>query len=61
MIKEVTDLSSPELALFSQLTEGQLRRRQEPEQGIFIAESEKVISYAGRSRFTPGKVRCWKV
>lgn len=53
MIVEVTDLSSPELALFSQLTEGQLRRRQEPEQGIFIAESEKVISYALEAGYEP--------
>lgn len=46
MIIEVTDLSCPELAVFSRLTEAQLRNRLEPDKGIFIAESPKVISTA---------------
>lgn len=41
---EITDLSAPELAVYSQLTHAQLRSRKEPEKGIFIAESAKVIS-----------------
>ena len=45
-IIEVTDLSAPELAVFSGLTEAQLRNRLEPEKGIFIAESPKVIDIA---------------
>ena len=43
MIIEITDLSRPELAVFAGLTEAQLRNRLEPEKGIFIAESPKVI------------------
>lgn len=46
MIYEVTALDAPELALFSRLTEVQLRNRLEPEKGIFIAESPKVIGTA---------------
>ena len=38
-IVEVTDLTRPELAVFTRLTEAQLRNRLEPEKGIFIAES----------------------
>ena len=43
---EITDLSAPELAPYTGLTHAQLRRRREPEAGILIAESEKVISCA---------------
>ena len=43
---EIRDLSRPELDVFSRLTEAQLRHRREPEKGIFIAESPKVIRYA---------------
>ena len=42
----ITDINAPELALFSHLTEAQLRNRLEPEKGIFIAESPKVIARA---------------
>lgn len=45
-IIEVTDISAPELAAYTQLTHAQLRSRREPEKGIFIAESAKVISCA---------------
>ena len=45
-IIQITSLDRPELALFSRLTEPQLRNRLEPERGIFIAESPKVISLA---------------
>ena len=43
---EITDLTSPELKPYAQLTNAQLRSRREPDQGIFIAESAKVISCA---------------
>jgi len=43
---EISDLSLPELDLFARLTEAQLRNRAEPEKGIFIAESTKVIRRA---------------
>ena len=42
----IADLHDPRLALFSQLTETQLRSRRDREQGILIAESEKVIGHA---------------
>lgn len=44
-IVEITSLSAPELDLFARLTESQLRSRQEPEKGIFIAEGLKVIGH----------------
>jgi len=43
---EITDLLSPELDVFAHLTDAQLRSRIEPEKGIFIAESPKVIGLA---------------
>lgn len=45
-IIELDDLSRPELAPFVRLTEAQLRNRRDPEQGLFIAESPKVIEKA---------------
>lgn len=42
----VTELSDPRVATFSALTEAQLRNRLEPEKGVFIAESPKVIHVA---------------
>ncbi len=43
---EFTDLSLPALDVYARLTEAQLRCRLEPEKGIFIAESPKVIQTA---------------
>ena len=45
-IIEITDISAPELDVYARLTETQLRSRLEPEKGIFIAESPKVIRRA---------------
>ena len=45
-IIELTDLCAPELDVYARLTEAQLRSRLEPEKGIFIAESPKVIGTA---------------
>ena len=42
----ITDLSRPELDVFARLTDTQLRSRAEPEKGILIAESPKVIGTA---------------
>jgi len=52
-IIEISDLSLPELAVFSKLTEAQLRNKLEPEKGIFIAESPKVINTALENGFEP--------
>mgnify|MGYP001776675897 FL=1 len=45
-IIEITSLNQPGADVFSTLTEAQLRNRLEPEKGIFIAESPKVIRVA---------------
>ncbi len=43
---ELSDLSAPELEVYANLTNAQLRNRLEPQKGILIAESLKVIRYA---------------
>ena len=45
-IIEITDFSAPELDVYARLREVQLLNRQDPEQGIFIAESPRVIERA---------------
>lgn len=45
-IIEITDFAVPELDIYARLTEGQLLNRHEPDKGIFIAESPKVIERA---------------
>ena len=45
-ILEITNPDAPELEEYYRLTEAQLRNRLEPEKGIFIAESPKVINSA---------------
>ena len=52
-IIEITDFSQPELDVYARLTEAQLRSRLEPEKGIFIAESTKVIGTALDAGFQP--------
>ena len=45
-IIEITDFDAPELDVYARMTENQLLNRAEPEKGIFIAESPKVIMRA---------------
>lgn len=45
-IIEITDFAAPELDIYARLREVQLLNRQDPEQGIFIAESPRVIERA---------------
>lgn len=52
-IIEITDFSLPGLDAFARLTEAQLRNRLEPEKGIFIAESPKVITRALDAGYEP--------
>lgn len=52
-IIEVQDITAPELDIFARLTEAQLRNRLEPEKGIFIAESPKVIGRALDAGYEP--------
>ncbi|MBV7363775.1 RNA methyltransferase [Actinomycetaceae bacterium TAE3-ERU4] len=53
MILEINDLSNPDLEIFTNLTDVALRRRLEPEQGIFMAESFNVIDRAIRAGNSP--------
>lgn len=53
MIIELTTLDREELSLFTGLTEAQLRNKLEPEKGIFIAESPKVIHIALAMGYQP--------
>lgn len=52
-IIEITDLSQPELDVYARLTEAQLRNKRRPEQGLFIAESAKVIGHALDAGYQP--------
>ena len=52
-IIKITHTDLPELAPFAHLTEAQLRNRQHPEQGLFIAESPKVIQRALEAGYKP--------
>lgn len=49
----ITDLERPELDVYARLTEAQLRNRLEPEKGVFIAESLKVVRIALENGFLP--------
>lgn len=59
-IIEVTDLEHKELKLFSSLTEAELRYSKELEEGIFIAESPKVIKVALEHGYQPICLLCEK-
>ena len=52
-IVEIADPAARELDVYARLTEAQLRNRLEPEKGIFIAESAKVIDVALRMGYEP--------
>ena len=52
-IIEITDFHAPELDSYARLTQNQLRNRLEPEKGIFIAESPKVIARALDAGYKP--------
>lgn len=52
-IIEIQDFSDPALDVFARLTENQLLNRHEPEKGMFIAESPKVIERALDGGYEP--------
>ena len=52
-IIELTDFTAPELDIYARATENQLLNRHEPEKGLFIAESPKVIERALDAGCTP--------
>ena len=57
-IINIESLNHPGVELFSTLTEAQLRHRLEPEKGVFIAESPKVIDVALRAGYQPVALLC---
>lgn len=57
-IIEITSLTHPGVEIFSTLTEAQLRKEHENTQGIFIAESPKVINVALNAGYTPVAMLC---
>ena len=57
-IIEITSLTEPGVELFSTLTEAQLRNKVEPQKGIFIAESPKVIQVALNAGYEPVALLC---
>ena len=52
-IIEITDFTAPELDIYARLTEPQLFHLYEPEMGLFIAESPKVIERALHAGYAP--------
>lgn len=57
-IIEITSLHHPGVEIFSTLTEAELRKEYEPGQGIFIAESPKVINVALNAGYRPVAMMC---
>lgn len=57
-IIEITSLEHPGVEVFSVLTEAQLRNRIDPQRGIFIAESPKVIRVALDAGYEPTALLC---
>lgn len=57
-IINITSLSHPGIEIYSTLTEAQLRNKIEPQKGIFIAESPKVITVALDNGYQPISLLC---
>ena len=59
-IEEIKTLDDERVSIFSRLTEAQLRMELEPEKGLFIAESPKVIRVALDAGWEPTALLCEK-
>jgi tRNA G18 (ribose-2'-O)-methylase SpoU len=57
-IIEITSTADERVSIFATLTEAQLRNRIDPEKGLFIAESPKVIKVALDAGYTPVAMLC---
>lgn len=57
-IIEISSLTDSGVEIFSTLTEAQLRNRIEPDKGLFIAESPKVIHVALNAGYEPLALLC---
>lgn len=55
---KIDRLDFPGVEVFATLTEAQLRNRLEPEKGLFIAESPKVINVALQAGYEPTALLC---
>lgn len=58
MIIEITSLDEAGVEVFGQLTEAQLRNTLDPQKGLFIAESPKVIRVALDAGYQPISLLC---
>ncbi len=58
MIYEISSIKDERLQLFTSMTEAQLRNRLNQEQGVFIAESPKVIRIALQAGYQPQALLC---
>lgn len=59
-IIEISSLTYPGIEIFGTLTENHLRNRLEPDKGLFIAESPKVIKVALEAGYEPLSLLCEK-
>ena len=57
-IIQIESIHHPGVEVFGTLTEAQLRNALEPEKGIFIAESPKVIHVALNAGYEPVSLLC---
>lgn len=57
-IEYITDINDPRTAVFTSLTEAQLRNRLNPDEGLLIAESPKVIHVALDAGYEPVAMLC---
>lgn len=57
-MEHITDINDPRIAPFTRLTEAQLRNRLNPTDGLFIAESPKVIHVAIDAGYEPVSMLC---
>ena len=55
-IIQITDFQDPALDVYARLTENQLVNREHPEEGLFIAESPKVVERALHAGYVPVSV-----
>ena len=58
MMIEISSIQDPRVAVFATMTETQLRNRLNAEQGLFIAESPKVIRVALQAGYEPQALLC---
>ena len=58
MIYEISSIQDPRVAVFASMTEAQLRNRLNQQEGIFIAESPKVIHVALQAGHEPTALLC---